>query len=733
MSARSQRAGALLKPWLAFLVAALVIVAAAAPATAQLKGLDVVSEATFAPAPDEGLVRVSATFVITNEKPNAADRGGTVRYYYDRFPLVLPSSTTGVAAVVNGTTANVTVEPYEDDPSAVIATVRLPRRIWLGESATINLSYVLEGGPPRDPGVWVRVNSAYVAFPVWVCCDAGQASLRIEMPGEFDVDFSGSDGLVESSLEPGVWLVQDIESPIDFFVMTFGRSDDGLVHETVMVGITEATLSAWPDDQEWLDFTRSQVVGGLPVLEELTGIPAGIPDLQLVETTTPYLYGYAGWFNTRTNVVEVGEDLDAQVILHELSHIWFNQSLFGERWMNEGFAEVFSNAALQGSARDGEQPTPPDLTSPYAVALRDWDVPRGLTDEERAASEAFGYNASWFVVDALADEVGLEGLAEVMRAVDTGELSYAASDERPIERYRGDIDDWRRLLDLVEQRAGSVLAESLLRPYVLTDADVDLLDERARALGLWKQMVAESGSWETPIGVRMSLTDWDFRFVAPFADLNTEVLTRRDEVIAAAAALSVAVPGNVELAYEQAERPEHVGDVLGSLRGQLAALATVADAETAARGDYGFWTTWGLRDTDLEAEYAEVRAAFEQSDFLALEGEAQQIDFLVADAAGKAQKFFVRLGIAVISIGVALALVIWAVRRWLRRRRQRRLSASVNGDVTTDYYGADHEFGDIASNSEPVPRAPALADQRAAAGEGHPQHSPHEDELSPPR
>jgi len=58
-----------------------------------------------------------------------------------------------------------------------------------------------------------------------------------------------------------------------------------------------------------------------------------------------------------------------------------------------------------------------------------------------------------------------------------------------------------------------------------------------------------------------------------------------------------------------------------------------------------------------------VRATFEQSDFLTVEGEAQEIDVLVADAAGKAQKFFVRLGIVVVAIGVALALVIWAVRR----------------------------------------------------------------------
>ncbi len=44
----------------------------------------------------------------------------------------------------------------------------------------------------------------------------------------------------------------------------------------------------------------------------------------IVEAYSPYLYGYAGWFEPVERRIVIGEDLDPSVVLHELAHGWFN-------------------------------------------------------------------------------------------------------------------------------------------------------------------------------------------------------------------------------------------------------------------------------------------------------------------------------------------------------------------------------------------------------------------------
>ncbi len=649
------------------IVALLLLFAGAGPVAAQVDGLDVVSDTTFTPVPDDGVVRVVATFVLTNEKPNSQSGYSTIQYYYDRFPLLLPDAAEDVTAVVDGSRASVTLEPYEDDAKAVVATIILPRSIWYLQSATIKMSYVLRGGAARDPGAWVRVNPAYVAFPVWACCDGGQTSVRIEMPTGFVTEFNGSQSLEQLSEDPQVYLAADIADPAQFFTMTYGRSDDGLVEATTQVGDIDITIAGWPDDPEWLTFARAEVESGLPTLVSLTGLPADVPNLRLVETITPYLYGYAGWFDTSTNVIEVGEDLNPQVILHELSHIWFNQERFTQRWMNEGFAEAFSNGALAVSGRPVARPSTPDLDDAGAVPLNDWDVPTGVSEEEAAAAEAYGYNASWYVVDALAREIGLDGLSAVMAAMQNDELSYAAADGRSIEDRPGSLKDWRRLLDLVEQRAGSLTAEQLFRTYVIApDGDLLLADRRA-ALDRWSQLVDATGSWEAPIGIRVLLSRWRFDDVGAFVDRSEDVLAGRNEVAAAAAALDLDRPGDVELAYENAEAAADLDGVLQGLEAQRRALATVADTAAAVGQDFGFWASWGLRGTDLDAEYADVRVAFERNDFVAVASEAAEVRQLIGDAPGDAKAFWLRVTSAATAALILLACLVWGVRRTRRR------------------------------------------------------------------
>ncbi len=80
-------------------------------------------------------------------------------------------------------------------------------------------------------------------------------------------------------------------------MLVSARDDDQLIERVVDVGEREVNVLGWPDDAAWADFAATQVEDGVPVLEDLTGLewPATYT-LDVVETASPYLYGYAGWY-----------------------------------------------------------------------------------------------------------------------------------------------------------------------------------------------------------------------------------------------------------------------------------------------------------------------------------------------------------------------------------------------------------------------------------------------------
>lgn len=140
------------------------------------------------------------------------------------------------------------------------------------------------------------------------------------------------------------------------------------------------------DDQEWAEFTVDTVERGLPALQEVLGLELPDRPLTVVESTGGYHLGYAGVYIGDLNLIEVGDELDRKVMLHELSHLWLNANLFAERWIFEGLAEEVSNRAADELGEPRTPPDPIDPDDPAAVALNDWGDPSVL-DPDRLAGE----------------------------------------------------------------------------------------------------------------------------------------------------------------------------------------------------------------------------------------------------------------------------------------------------------------------------------------------------------
>ena len=280
------------------------------------------------------------------------------------------------------------------------------------------------------------------------------------MPDGFKVEFTGAelkkdevDGMQRFTSGP-------LDEPDNTFAVIAARHDDGLLTRPLELDRHKIVIRAWPDDPEWGAFVEQRLTNGIPAMESLVGLPWPHPDdeLSIVEAASPYIYGYAGWFLPETNSIEVGDDLDPRVILHELSHLWFNNRLFVERWISEAFAEIYAAHTLGAIGEPVPAPDPVRADNPAAMALATWDDPT-FTEENTDEREEYGYNASFFVVNSVAGEIGMDSMRKVVAATEKRSIAYQG-DEKP-EGVVTRVDS-RRLLDLMQQLGASTAAPALL-------------------------------------------------------------------------------------------------------------------------------------------------------------------------------------------------------------------------------------------------------------------------------
>ncbi|MEZ5340716.1 MAG: hypothetical protein R2706_04500 [Acidimicrobiales bacterium] len=212
----------------------------------------------------------------------------------------------------------------------------------------------------------------------------------------------------------------------------------------------------WPGDTEWADFMAERIEVDLPTMSKLVGIPFPDKELEIIETISPELYGYGGWYDTSSSLIEVTEDLDQQLALHEISHGWFNDDLFTDRFITEGLAEEYAARTIAESGGDLPDPDKPAPVLTDADKLNNW-TGASLGDQ---AAEEYGYGASWWVMRLLTDEIGVDSLSLVLQAAAANETAYVGDDE---PESVDPTDDWKRFLDLLEEVGGSARRDCDLR------------------------------------------------------------------------------------------------------------------------------------------------------------------------------------------------------------------------------------------------------------------------------
>ncbi len=578
---------------LRMLAAVGLLMLVALPAAATEHGLQMQADTGYVVQPEAGRVQATTKFSLANTLPDKVTAEGRTRYYFESFSIPVPDNVESVSAADGaGRLLEVVLAP----PAARVrvATITFPR-IFFGDSIEVEVRYDIPGASPRSE-FETRVNPAFVWFTAWAYGDPGLSSVTVDVPEGFVIETVGSpigDDLVARA----------IEDPHTWAAAISARRDDLLARRSA--GPVE--IGYWPGDDGWAEFVAGIFSEGVPILEDLIGEPWPDGDLEVIESYGPSLLGYAGWYLPAEGRIEIGEELNPSVTLHEATHAWFNAGVFSVRWINEGLAEVYARAAL---ARLGLPPDPPGAPEePKAFALNDW------APAKESEADPYGYAASHWVIHSIAEEVGFDGLRAVLGSAFAKTIPYPTATRQEVVDLP---QDWRGLLDRLENLAGAETAADLFRSYVLTGEQAAELDRRSAARAEYAAFLQSSYGWGAPLEVRMALSEWEWDEFERLVGTAREVLAARVEVDERAAVLAVSLPRGQEI-FE--------GSSLATSAARFQAEREVVDLVISASnpdpGAPGFLESIGLISADTSVEGAV--AALEVGDLVTAERIARDV------------------------------------------------------------------------------------------------------------
>lgn len=632
-----------------------------APASAQTQGLEYSEDVVFTVLEDS--VRVDLTATMTNSTVERRNGDTTLFSFFDTFVFVAPTGLTDLTITSAGTRLSSTSERLDDDFDAVTAV--LPTQLRSGESRSFDVSYVLPRGELRSDGAFIS-NPAYFGFPLWSFSDPGTGSLSLRVPVEAEVTELGE------TIAPGetvdgftTWEPRQFDVPADFFTYVNVVRQDRFEERNFVVSGEDILLQSWPGDTEWADFAQAAIEQGIPTLQDHIGSP--IPDQNTLEVTasvTPLLFGFAGWYDPVDTSIEIGNELDRRVMLHELSHAWFNNDLFIDRWMVEGLAEEVSwQVDRQLGGQDEELPTTPRSTDAGAIPLNEWPTPTAdVADDALRDRELYGYNASWFVVRELSSIIGDEGLRRIILAAENQTPAYSGATRSLL------LNDWRRTLDLASMISDAEEEDALDQLWldlVVDDNEAAVLVERSVARDEYRRFQNRPLQWAVPAEIDQAMADWRFDDARELLLEANRVLDLQRRVIdqAGLAGLEAAEAGRD--AYEQPEA-DFAGAV-AVLVEQEAAIESVLDVRDLVSQPLTRDELAGLGDVDLGSAVGLAERAYELNRFddvisigdrlAQTRGEAAQV--------GRSRLLWSRLGLGAAFAGVLYGIAkLISVRPW---------------------------------------------------------------------
>ena len=632
----------------------------AQPANAD-SGLIVSASSRYVVDTEAEQVTATISMTLRNVAPDEPTEDGGVRFFfYDAYGIPLPAEARDVRARSGGDDLVVERLPIEGQSGFRLFQIRFPDLLF-GDSRTIELTFTLEGQPPRsdDP---TRIGPGYATFSVFGPGDPGSNTVEVVVPEDLTVDSTassftetpGSDGTSvytsrEDNLAPGFAATMSVRSS----EVGEGRS--------VTVGGVPLVLVPYPNDPQWADFIEERADVGLPVLVELVGQewPGEIDRIR--QDSGSQVRGFEGWYSTREREIVLGEALDDGVLFHELAHAWVNTSTIEDRWLSEGLAELLAEETAERTDGTFTRPAEVDATDDGAVPLQTWDESPGFRGTD---VDAWAYPASYQVVTALVAGLEDEALRELLADVVSGSSPWDLPGRRSLS---GGALRTTTFLDLLAAHGAPTVADgsaqSLYVTWVLTDEDAARLADRGEATSAYTTF-ATGAPWGAPLAIRAAMSQWDYRQALT-------LMAERSDLPAAAATVQelsertgTELPERIRSGYEDADSEQELDAAAAAVATATNALRRYEEARAAVDADRGPFGRLGSAVLRLEPT---VDAAQQN---IAVDEMAASV--AASELALERAAWASRLGVAIVAAAVLVVLAAVALAFAVRRRSRRR-------------------------------------------------------------
>jgi hypothetical protein len=616
------------------------------PSLANAAEYEMATVADYVADPTAGTISVSVAVSFTNTLPNPPGQVSA----FNHVDLAIQDGASMVVARDGAGPLQVGVNTQNGVLMAAVAT---RARVLYNATVSFTLTYRLADGAAPD----LHVRPGVVKFPAWGFGTSSQVTVRL--PAGYDANAEG-DAMLTSEDGANVVLTSDpIPDPGRWLALITAILPRDYVTQSASVPLSSGTVDlqvrAWSDDPAWGEQTLSLLVEALPMLEEAIALP--YPRVgPLVVSEAAGGESSTGPLSSSDAEIQVAFDRSPFTLLHQAAHIWISDQLAADRWTREGLASHY--AALVASRLGVEPPYDPATRASGLAAdaepLIDW-VGRAGT-----SADAYGYAASWAVVERIAGAVGEPRLTLVLRRVVAGLSAYDptepgsdATDGTPYPPV-----DTRRLLDQLAA-VSNVDVSGSFREAVFGPDATDELAQRDAARGAYLRLRTAAGDWGAPDSVRAAMSEWRFDEAQAAIREASAWLGQRDAFIAKLSAAGLVPPDRLRDRYLAAGGGAEASAELEAEEALVDAYIAMRKRTLAGRAPLEAVGLFLAGDPKLLL--AEAADQFAQGDLRASAGALDrlglQLDRAPSDGA-------VRLAAA----GVLLALIGLGVAVTLRRR-----------------------------------------------------------------
>ncbi len=465
----------------------------------------------------------------------------TTRFYAGSYEGAIPSNATQISAVVNGSGASISTISTSTAGGRSVRTIRVnSARLWYNQTRTIKLRYTLPAGEPRTASE-VRINPAFFSF-----CGFGYGrtggTVHVVIPSTYVV--TTPSGWSQSTTLNGTQL--EYKKTSNIYELLPCISGTNLVaftsHIVKAPSGKEIGIKAWPDDPTWLTEVEKYALRHVDGLESITGLALfdTTGSIEIREVATTELGPFSGLYTSDTGVISVSEQYDEETVVHELSHVWFNQNL--PRWLAEGIAQWVSKRIVAGDVAgpfksfNGQNCylfDPALIFTNNKVRLSDFGSPSISTEtpvKVIAAQYILSCGTTALFMDAFSDserlrflsaaamapkvsafgsDISIDGISEIRNVADLVALSLDPEHANVIDTWLTSIKDGALVgldTDAVLHAAGR--QEAL--------AAFNVLQERLRVIG-WDGI-------DAPSGIRQALASGEYSDVSSLLALSEAVL-----------------------------------------------------------------------------------------------------------------------------------------------------------------------------------------------------------------